>query len=100
MADLPSSPPRSDSGPLDPKSLLYGAVSLIVLLTGALYGLYTTDAAKQVEDNRQVNLAQWERLRLLNDTLVAQAERLATVRKDLDDQESRIRVLEHRHDTR
>ena len=100
MADSKDSPPRSDSGTLDAKSLLYGAVSLIVLLTGALYGLYSTDNARSIEENRQINMVQWERLRALNDTLIQQTANIADIRKDIDDQEVRLRTLEHRGDAR
>lgn len=88
----------SHNGTLDAKSLLYGACSLIVLLAGVVWGLWNSNHSSEIEDTQRANAVQWERLRQLNDLSIEHKTILERLRRDLDDQETRLRALEHRGD--
>lgn len=83
---------------LDYKTVLGGACTLIVILAGFAWGTWTTSHESEILDNQRINTAQWERIRALNDTLIKLDAEHDSHRKDIDDQEVRIRALEHRGD--
>ena len=91
---------RPDGGVLGAKELLYGACGLIVILAGIAWGATNSNHASEVDDLKSVTGKQWERLRTLNDTLIRLQSDMEQNRRYIDDQEERIRALEHRGDRR
>ena len=100
MADDPSRDPRSTPVQLDYKTLLGGACTLIILLAGFAWGAWNSNHESEALDNQRTNAAQWERLRTLNDTLIEFRTKHDNLRQDVDDQEVRIRALEHKGERR
>lgn len=90
--------PRPAPFQLDYKTVLGGACSLIVILAGFAWGTWTTGHESEILDNQRVNTVQWERIRALNDTLIEFRTKHDNIRRDVDDQEARIRTLEHRRE--
>lgn len=91
---------RSDDGILDVQKLFYGACGLIVVLAGTSWGLFNSNHQDEVDALNRTNNLQWERIRDLNDTVIALRTEQIQNRKYIDDQETRIRALEHRNDRR
>lgn len=92
--------PRHPSGIVDLKTALGGAGALIVLLAGATWGLVNANHTDEVERNQSTNAKQWERLKELNDGLIKLESKMEQAVKYIDDQEDRIRALEHRGERR
>ena len=99
---LPNEPRdgRPDGGFLGAKELLYGACGLIVILAGIAWGATNSNHASEVDDLKSVTGKQWEGLRALNDALIRLESDVEQNRRYIDDQEERIRALEHRGDRR
>ena len=100
MADDRPRDARSPAFQLEYKTVLGGAGTLIVLLAGFTWGLFNSNHQDEVDTLNRANTAQWERIRTLNDQLIESRTEAKTLRRDVDDQEVRIRALEHRGDKR
>ena len=85
---------------LEYKTVLGGAGTLIVLLAGLTWGLFNSSHQDEVDALNRTNSLQWERIRDLNDTVITLRTEQAQHRHYIDDQETRIRALEHRNDRR
>ena len=93
-------PERSNNGFLDLQTVLRGAGALIVVLAGLTWGLFNSNHTSDVEEQQRTNGKQWERIRELHDQLIRHQEQMDQNRKFIDDQEFRIRALEHRGEPR
>jgi hypothetical protein len=60
----------------------------------------STGRTEQLERDSRTNDLQWRQLRELNDKIINLESDLRQARKYLDDQETRIRTLEHKGDRR
>ena len=100
MADDRSRNRRSAPFQLEYKTVLGGAASCIVLLAGLTWGLFNSSHQDEVDNLNRTNTLQWERIRELNNTLIKLDAEHLQHRHYIDDQEVRIRALEHRGDRR
>ena len=89
---------QRDRGPddrfMDYKKLFYGACSLCALLGGYAFELSRAERSDETERNSATNRVQWERLKDLNDSLIEVRGDLKTLRRDVDDLETRARAIE------
>ena len=85
---------------MDYKKLFYGACSLIALLGGYTFELTRANHTDEVERNTSTNRVQWERLKELDERTIELRAEIKVLRRDVDDQEVRIRTLEHKGDRR
>lgn len=100
MADDRPRDTRSAPFQLEYKTVLGGAGTLILLLAGFTWGLFNAGHQDEADDNKRTNTAQWERIRSLNDTIIEFRTKHDNLRQDVDDQEVRIRALEHKGERR
>lgn len=100
MGDDQLRTPRSVSGDLDYKTVLGVACTVIILLVGFSWGIWNANHESESLENQRINIAQWERIRALNDTLIEFRAKQDSIRHDTDDQEVRLRALEHRGERR
>lgn len=100
MAPTDNRASRPDHGVLDIQKLFYGACGLIVVLAGTTWGLFNTNHNSELEDADRTNGKQWERIRELNDQSIRLHAEMEQTRRYIDDQEARIRVLEHKGERR
>ena len=91
---------RSLPGDMDYKTVLGVACTVIVLLVGFSWGIWNANHESESLENQRINQLQWEHIRSLNDTLIEVRTRQANIRRETDDQEGRIRALEHRGERR
>ena len=87
---------QSAQGTVDYKTLFAGCCVLVSILGGTIWSMWNHAASEQVADNARINVEQWHRLRELNDQVIDIKSKQESIRKDIDDQESRFRALEHR----
>ena len=78
----------------DYKVLFYGACSVCALLGGYAFELSRANSTDESERNSATNRVQWERLKDLNDSLIEVRGDLKTLRRDVDDLETRARAIE------
>jgi hypothetical protein len=79
---------------------LYGISSLFIILAGLTWGFVSTSRTEQLERDAHTNDLQWKQLSELNNKLITLESETRQTRKYLDDQESRIRALEHHGERR
>lgn len=79
---------------LDYRTLFMGCCSVIVLLSGSVYGLWSRGLDQAAEDTRATNIRQWERIAQLEARQIELAEQLKSAIKSGDDREARLRHLE------
>lgn len=91
---MPKPTPAVSPGTVDYKTLFMGCSLLVSILGGGLYSLWVSKSDSDIESNHTTNLAQWERLRFLNDALIELKSKHDTLRTNVDDQEVRLRSLE------
>lgn len=98
MASRKSSAKESGEEVLTVSRLFYGACTIIIVLGGVTWNLFTSNHADEITNNSRVNQAQWEKLREQGreiESLTAQHREimvlLGQLRKDSDDNEQRIR---------
>lgn len=94
MADESHGPPAPLGVNVDYKTLFMGSCTLIVVLGGGLYGLWTRGAEQAAEDNRTTNSKQWQRLAELETRVAAYEYKVTRLQQDVEVNTKLIRDLE------
>ena len=92
--------PQRDNASLDYKTVSRVAGGIILLLCGSLWNIWNTNHDGEADSLRRANELQWERLRYLDGLTTETRTVLQGIKKNVEDQEVRIRALERRGDRR